>query len=87
LVVISAKIDKETGVFDFATSLNALAPKQRLLAVGQLVLTAYVVGVARGTPIRGIEIRVAGVTQNVLLPNGKHATLVTPSDFQSLLNG
>jgi hypothetical protein len=46
------------------------------------VLTAYVVGAKRG-----LEIRVAGVPQDVLLPNGKHATLVTPGDFQSLLNG
>lgn len=84
LVVISAKISEPAGigVIDFASSLNQLPPKQQLLAIGQLVLTAYVVGAKRG-----LEIRVAGVAQNVLLPNGKHATLVTPSDFQSLLNG
>jgi hypothetical protein len=84
LVVISARIGAPTGVgiINFATSLNKLAPKQQLLAIGQLVLTAYVVGAKRG-----LEIRVAGVPQNVLLPNGKHATLVTPGDFQSLLNG
>jgi hypothetical protein len=82
LIVVSAKIVRHIGVIDFATSLNALPPKQRLLAIGQLVLTAYVVGAKRG-----LELRVAGVTENVLLPNGKHATLVTPSDFQSLLNG
>jgi hypothetical protein len=84
LVVISARIGASTGVgiINFATSLNKLAPKQQLLAIGQLVLTAYVVGAKRG-----LEIRVAGVPQNVLLPNGKHATLVTPGDFQSLLNG
>jgi hypothetical protein len=84
LVVISAKIGDATdiGVIDFATSLSKLPPKQQLLAIGQLVLTAYVVGAKRG-----LEIRVAGVAQNVLLPNGKHATLVTPGDFQSLLNG
>jgi hypothetical protein len=83
LVVISAKVESsEIGVINFATSLNKLSPKQQLLAIGQLVLTAYVVGAKRG-----LEIRVAGVTQNVLLPNGKHATLVTASDFQSQLNG
>ncbi len=83
LVVISAKISGATGigVIDFASSLNKLPPPQQLLAIGQLVLTAYVVGAKRG-----LEIRVAGVTQNVLLPNGKHATLVTAGDFQSLLN-
>jgi hypothetical protein len=83
LVVISAKVESsEIGVINFATSLNNLSPKKQLLAIGQLVLTAYVVGAKRG-----LEIRVAGIVQNVLLPNGKHATLVTPGDFQSLLNG
>jgi hypothetical protein len=82
LIVVSAKIVRSIGVVDFATSLNALPPKQQLLAIGQLVLTAYAVGAKRG-----LEIRVSGVTQNVLLPSGKHATLLTPSDFQSLLNG
>jgi spore germination protein GerM len=84
LVVLSATVNESTGVgvIDFETSLNALPRKQQLLAIGQLVLTAYVVGAKRG-----LEIRVAGVTQNVLLPSGKHATLVTPGDFQSLLNG
>jgi hypothetical protein len=84
LVVISAKINESTGVgvINFATSLDKLPHKQQLLAIGQLVLTASVVGAKRG-----LEIRVAGVTQNVLLPNGKHATLLTPSDFQRLLNG
>jgi len=84
LVVLSATVDEATGVgvIDFGSSLNALPPKQQLLAIGQLVLTADVVGAKRG-----LEIRVAGVTQNVLLPSGKHATLVTPRDFQSLLNG
>jgi hypothetical protein len=84
LVVITATVNETTGVgvINFATSLNKLPRKQQLLAVGQLVLTAYVVGARRG-----LEIRVAGVAQNVLLPTGKHATLVTPSDFQSLLNG
>jgi hypothetical protein len=82
LIVLSAKVVRQIGDIDFATSLNALPRRQQLLAIGQLVLTAY-----RVNAKRGLEIRVAGVTQNVLLPNGKHATLVTPSDFQSLLNG
>jgi hypothetical protein len=83
LVVISAEVEPSgVGVIDFATSLNKLPRKQQLLAVGQLVLTAYVVDAKRG-----LVIRVLGVTQHVLLPNGKRATLATPSDFQSLLNG
>jgi hypothetical protein len=82
LVVVSAKVRGVIGYIDFATPLSKLPRKQQLLAVGQLVLTAYVVGATRG-----LEIRVAGVTQNLLLPNGKRATLATPEDFQSLLNG
>jgi hypothetical protein len=82
LVVVSAKVRDAIGYIDFATSLSKLPRKQQLLAVGQLVLTAYVVGA-----LRGLEIRVAGVTQSLLLPNGKHATLATPEDFQNLLNG
>jgi hypothetical protein len=84
LFVISAKVAESTGVgvINFATSLDKLSRKQQLLAIGQLVLTASVVGAKRG-----LVIRVAGVTQNVLLPNGKHATLVTSGDFRSLLNG
>jgi hypothetical protein len=82
LVVVSAKVRGVTGYIDFATPLSKLPRKQQLLAVGQLVLTAYVVGATRG-----LEIRVAGVTQSLLLPNGKHVTLATPQDFQSLLNG
>ena len=81
-MVVSAKVRNAIGYIDFATSLSKLPRKQQLLAVGQLVLTAYVVGA-----LRGLEIRVAGVTQNLLLPNGKHATLATPKDFQNLLNG
>ncbi|MGC1237426.1 MAG: GerMN domain-containing protein [Acidimicrobiales bacterium] len=87
LVVVSAEVHGVTAYLNFATPLSHLPRKQQLLAVGQLVLTANVVGATRGTPIRGVEIRVAGVTQSLLLPNGKHATLATPEDFQSLLNG
>ncbi|MGH3731863.1 MAG: GerMN domain-containing protein [Acidimicrobiales bacterium] len=86
LVVISANIVGTTAIINFATPLTALPPKQQLLAEGQLVLTAYVVGASRQVAIRGLEIRVAGVTQNVLLPSGKQATLVTADDVRSLLN-
>jgi hypothetical protein len=87
LVVVSAEVHGVTAYLNFATPLSKLPTRQQLLAVGQLVLTASVVGATRGTPIRGLEIRVGGVTQNLLLPNGKHATLATPQDFKSLLNG
>ena len=81
LVVISANVVNNTGYINFATSLSSLPRSQQLLAVGQLVLTADDVDATKG-----LEIRVAGTPQELLLPNGKHTMLATPSDFQSLLN-
>ena len=79
--VISANVVNNTGYINFATSLSSLPRSQQLLAVGQLVLTADDVDATKG-----LEIRVAGTPQELLLPNGKHTMLATPSDFQSLLN-
>jgi hypothetical protein len=81
LVVISANVVGTTGYINFATSLSSLPRAQQLLAIGQLVLTADVVGATKG-----LEIRVAGTPQELLLPNGKRTLLATPNDFQSLLN-
>ncbi|HTT60056.1 MAG TPA: GerMN domain-containing protein [Acidimicrobiales bacterium] len=81
LVVISANVVNNIGYINFATSLSSLARAQQLLAIGQLVLTADVVGATKG-----LEIRVAGTPQELLLPNGKRTKLATPNDFQSLLN-
>jgi hypothetical protein len=81
MVLISATVQNEIGYFNFATPLSRLSKAQQLHAVGQLVLTAYAVGAARG-----IVIKVAGVTQSLLLPSGAHGTLVTEKNFQSLLN-
>ncbi|MGC2484818.1 MAG: GerMN domain-containing protein [Acidimicrobiales bacterium] len=82
LVVISANVVKNTGYINFATSLSSLPRRQQVLAIGQLVLTADVVGATKG-----LEIRVAGTPQELLLPNGKRTTLATPNDYQTLLNG
>jgi spore germination protein GerM len=81
LVLLSAHVRNDVGTVNLARSLRALPRHQQVLAVGQLVLTAYVVGATRG-----IVIEVAGVVQRVPLPNGKTTTLATPADFQSLLN-
>ncbi|HEY1825366.1 MAG TPA: GerMN domain-containing protein [Acidimicrobiales bacterium] len=81
LVVISAEVVKTTGYINFATSLSSLPRQQQILAVGQLVLTADVVGATKG-----LEIRVAGQPQELLLPNGRRTLLATPTDFESLLN-
>jgi len=81
LALLSAGVRREVGTIDFATSLDALSRSQRLLAVGQLVLTAYDVGATRG-----VVIKVAGVVQHIELPNGTTTTLATARDFESLLN-
>jgi hypothetical protein len=81
LVLISATIRNQVGYFNFATPLGSLPRAQQLLAVGQLVLTAYAAGATRG-----IVVKAAGVTQHLLTPSGARATFVTKGDVQRLLN-
>jgi hypothetical protein len=81
MVLVSATVRGQVGYFNFATPLSTLTKAQQLLAVGQLVLTAYDVGATTG-----IIIKVAGVPQRLLLPDGAHATLVSQKNFESLLN-
>jgi hypothetical protein len=81
LVLLSASVRGGVGVVNFATSFNSLPREKQILAVGQLVLTAYEVDASKG-----IIIKVAGVTQHLLTPNGKRTTLATPRSFAPLLN-
>lgn len=81
MVLVSATVRRQIGYFYFATPLSTLTKAQQLLAVGQLVLTAHDVGATTG-----IIIKVAGVAQRLLLPDGAHATLVSQKNFESLLN-
>jgi len=80
-VLVSAEIRAKVGYVNFAEPLKRLSRSQQLLAVGELVLTAYDAGATRG-----IVIKVAGVTQRLLMPNGQSATLVTKNNFAVLLN-
>jgi hypothetical protein len=82
LVLLSANVQGEIGYVNFATSLSKLSREKQILAVGQLVLTAYEVGATKG-----IVIKVAGVTQHLVTPSGPSATLATPRSFAALLNG
>ena len=82
LVLVSAGVKNGVGTINFATPLSTLPTMTQLLAVGQLVFTAYDVGATKG-----IVIKVAGVTQDLLLPSGQRASLVNEEDFLSLLNG
>jgi spore germination protein GerM len=82
LVLLSASVRGGVGVVNFATSLSSLPREKQILAVGQLVLTAYEVDASKG-----IIIKVAGVTQHLVTPSGKRTTLATPRSFAALLNG
>lgn len=81
LVLVTASVRNNIGYVNFATALDTLSVKQQLLAVGQLVLTAYGVGATRG-----IVVEVNGVPQRLLMPNGQRLELASKSRFQSLLN-
>ncbi len=81
LVLLSASLKNGIGYVDLATSLDRLSRRQEVLAVGQLVLTAHLVGANRG-----LEIAVAGEAHNSPLPDGQSQNLVRPSYFQNLLN-
>ena len=81
LTLLSASVRKNVGYINFATSLDTLSVSQQLLAVGQLVLTAFDVGATRG-----IVVEVNGVPQLNLVPSGTRLELVSKSNFQSLLN-
>jgi hypothetical protein len=80
-VLVSAETLAKVGYINFAEPLSTLSRTQQLLAVGELVLTAYDVGATKG-----ITIKVAGVTQELQIPNGQSASLVTKKDFVVLLN-
>ena len=82
LVMVSAGVKGGIGYLNFATPLTALTRANQLLAVGQLVLSAQYVGATDG-----IIIKVAGVEQYLLKPNGQRSILVSQKDFQVLLNG
>ena len=82
LVILQAKVKQGVGYIAIADSLSTLPVRQQVLALGQLAMTASAVGATKG-----IEITVAGVAQRSLLPDGDTATVITASDYRSLLNG
>jgi len=67
LIILSASFRGEIGYIDLGSTLNKLPRGQEVLAVGQLVLTARDVGLTLGIQIKGVEITVAGVTQDLSL--------------------
>ena len=81
LVLVSASIRGGIAYINLATSLDHLSKVREVLAVGQFVFTSKDMGATKG-----VEILEAGHTQELLLPNGTHATLATPEQFEKLLN-
>jgi hypothetical protein len=81
LVLVSAFVRRQVAYLNFSTSLQSLPRAEEMLAIGQLVLTAYDVGATKG-----VVIKVAGVVQSLPTPSGKSLTLVAQQDFQSLLH-
>jgi hypothetical protein len=80
-VIVDAVVKGKIGYIDIATPLSSLSRNRQILAIGQLVLTAQDVGATTG-----VQISVAGVLQETLLPDGRTSELVTANDFSSLLN-
>jgi hypothetical protein len=80
LVVLQASITNKIGSIDISESLSALGRAKQVLAIGQIVFTAYYAGATSG-----IEISVAGQSQPSLLPNRTFAKIVTAKDCQDLL--
>ena len=81
LVLLSASVHGQIGYVNFATPLSTMPREKQILAVGQLVLSAYEVGA-----IQGIVIRVAGVNQQLWTPEGTRTTFATPRSFARLLD-
>jgi hypothetical protein len=86
LIILSANFRADIAYVDLATSLSKLPHDQETLAIGQMVLTARDVGYTLGIAVKGIEITVAGVPQDLPIPGGHEERLVTTEDFSSLLN-
>jgi Sporulation and spore germination len=86
LLLLSASFRSGVGYIDLATTLSKMPRSQQVLAVGQLVLTAYDVGLTLGIQVKGVELTVAGVVQSSPIPGGHRATVVTKREAQRLLN-
>jgi hypothetical protein len=80
LIILQATIKAKIGYIDISESLASLGRAKEVLAIGQLVFTAYYAGATSG-----IEISVAGVTQQSPLPTRKIVKLVTAKACASLL--
>jgi hypothetical protein len=80
LLVLQAAVKDKVAYIDISESLAKLARPKQILAIGQLVFTAYYAGAKDG-----IEISVGGTVQQSLLPDHKFTTIATAKDCEILL--
>jgi hypothetical protein len=80
LVILQASVTKKVGYIDISETLSALGRAKQVLAIGQIVFTAYYAGATSG-----VEIAVAGQPVMSLLPNRTFAKVVTVKECQALL--
>lgn len=80
LLVLQAAVKDKVAYIDISESLAKLPRPKEILAIGQLVFTAYYAGAKDG-----IEISVGGTAQMSLLPDHKYTTIATAKDCEILL--
>jgi len=80
LLVLQATVKDKVAYIDISESLAKRSRTKEILAIGQLVFTAYYAGAKNG-----IEISVAGIAQKLLLPDHKFVSIATAKDCEILL--
>lgn len=80
LLVLQATVKGKIAYIDVSEKLESLGRAKEVLAIGQLIFTAYYAGATNG-----IEISVAGIVQKLLLPDRRFVTRATVKDCKTLL--
>ena len=80
LLVLQATVKGKVAYIDISESLAKLPRSKEVLAVGQLVFTAYYAGATNG-----IEISVGATAQLSLLPDHRFVSIATAKDCEILL--
>ncbi len=82
LILVSATIRHQVAYLSLAQPLTSLPKADQVLAVGQLVFSAYDVGATNG-----LVVKVEGAVQDLLMPSGLRSRVVSVKNFLVLLNG
>jgi hypothetical protein len=80
LLVLQATVKGKVAYIDISESLAKLPRAKEVLAIGQLVFTAYYTGATNG-----IEISEGGTAQKSLLPDHRFVSIATAKDCEILL--